>query len=494
MLSQSPLTYGASKMEAGTGPLLSTLLGLLLLSMPGTRGVNPALVARITDKGLEYAAKEGLLALQRELLKITLPDFTGDFKIKAVGRGRYEFHSLEVQTCELRGSSLKPLPGQGLSLAISDSSIGVRGKWKARKAFVKLHGSFDLDVTGLTISVDLLLGSDPSGRPTVTASGCSSRICDLDVHVSGNVGWLLNLFHNQIESKLQKVLENKICEMIQQSVTSDLQPYLQTLPVTAEIDDILGIDYSLVAAPQAKAQVLDVMFKGEIFNRNHRSRAALPTPAMNLPEVSKQMAYFAISDQAFNIASRVYHQAGYLNFSITDNMLPPDSNIRLNTKAFRPFTPQITRRYPDMNIELLGTVVSAPILRVSPGNLSLVPQMEIKGFVVLPSSAREPVFQLGVVTNVFASLTFNNTKVTGMLHPEKAQVTLIESKVGIFNVKLFQAFLNHYLLNTLYPEVNDELAKGFPLPLPRSIQLQDLDLQIHKDFLYLGANVQYMRV
>lgn len=481
-------------MKSATGPLLPTLLGLLLLSIPRTQGVNPAMVVRITDKGLEYAAKEGLLSLQRELYKITLPDFSGDFKIKAVGRGQYEFHSLEIQSCQLRGPSLKPLPGRGLSLSISDSSISVRGKWKVRRSFLKLHGSFDLDVKGVTISVDLLLGMDPSGRPTVTASGCSNRICDLELHVSGNVGWLLNLFHNQIESKLQKVLESKICEMIQKSVTSDLQPYLQTLPVTADIDTVLGIDYSLVAAPQAKAQTLDVMFKGEIFNRNHRSPVTTPTPTMNLPEDSKQMVYFAISDQAFNIATQVYHQAGYLNFTITDDMLPPDSSIRLNTKAFRPFTPLITRKYPDMNLELLGTVVSAPLLNVSPGNLSFAPQMEIEGFVILPSSARESVFRLGVVTNVFVSLTFDNSKVTGMLHPEKAQVRLIESKVGMFNVNLFQAFLNYYLLNSLYPDVNDELAKGFPLPLPRRIKLHDLDFQIHKNFLYLGANVQYMRV
>ncbi|XP_051043520.1 lipopolysaccharide-binding protein [Phodopus roborovskii] len=480
-------------MEAGTGPLLSTLLGLLLLSTPGTRGANPALVARITDKGLEYAAKEGRLVLQRELQKITLPDFTGDFKVKSIGRGHYEFHSLEVKSCELRGSSLKPLPGQGLSLAISDSSIGVRGKWKARKSFLKLQSSFGLDVKGITISVDLLLGSDPSGRPTVTTSRCSSRIHDVDVDISGSVKWLLNLFHNQIESKLRKVLENKVCELIQKSVTSDLQPYLQTLPVTAEIDHILGIDYSLVEAPRAKAQMLDVMFKGEIFNQNHRSPPVSPTPTMSLPEDNKQMVYFAISNHAFNIASRVYHQAGYLNFSITDDMLPPDSNIRLNTKAFRPFTPQITRKYPNMNLELRGTVVSAPLLNINPGNLSLAPEMEIEGFVLLPSSAPEPVFRLGVVTNAFASLTFNNSKVTGTLHPEKAQVKLIDSKVGMFNVNLFQAFLNYYLLNTLYPDVNDELAKGFPLPLPRNIQLHDLDLQIHKDFLYLGANVQYIR-
>lgn len=41
---------------------------------------------------LSAVAKEGLVALQRKLHSIELPDFTGDFKIKHVGRGHYEFH------------------------------------------------------------------------------------------------------------------------------------------------------------------------------------------------------------------------------------------------------------------------------------------------------------------------------------------------------------------------------------------------------------------
>lgn len=62
--------------------------------------------------------------------------------------------------------------------------------------------------------------------------------------------------------------------------------------------------------------------QGEIFNRNHRSPPASPTPMMSLPENKcKEMVYFAISNHAFNMASRVYHQAGYLNFTITDDMV-----------------------------------------------------------------------------------------------------------------------------------------------------------------------------
>lgn len=52
----------------------------------------------------------------------------------------------------------------------------------------KLDGSFDVQVKGITISVNLLLGREPSGRPTITASGCSSHIRDVEVDVSGDLG------------------------------------------------------------------------------------------------------------------------------------------------------------------------------------------------------------------------------------------------------------------------------------------------------------------
>ncbi|XP_025788433.1 lipopolysaccharide-binding protein-like [Puma concolor] len=419
-------------MRALAGALPSLLLRLLLTSSPEALGANPGLVTRITDKGLEYVAHEGLVTLREELLGITLPDFTGDFKIKPFGRGRYEFHSLQIHSCELPGSTLTPLPGQGLSFTISDSFIRVQSEWKLRKSFV----------------------------------------------------WLLNLFDNQIESKLRKALENKICERIQKSVASDLQPYLQTLPVTTEIDSFAGIDYSLTEAPRATAQMLDVMFKGEIFNRDRYSPVTFLAPVMSLPEDHNRMVYFAISDYVFNTASRVYHEAGHLNFSITDDMVPSGSTIRLTTKSFRPFAPRLARMYPNMNLELQGTMASAPFLNLSPGNLSLTPQMEIEGFVLLPSSVREPVFRLGVTTNVSAMLTFNTSKITGALKPGKKDSW----------VELLEALLNYHILNTLYPRVNEKLAEGFPLPLLKRIQLYDPVLEIHKDFLFLGANVQYMRV
>lgn len=45
-------------------------------------------------------------------------------------------HSLDIRSCELLGSALRLLPGQGLTFTISDSFIRVQGKWKVRKRFL----------------------------------------------------------------------------------------------------------------------------------------------------------------------------------------------------------------------------------------------------------------------------------------------------------------------------------------------------------------------
>lgn len=49
-------------MGTSAGALSSLLLGILLTSTPGALGANPGLVARITDKGLEYGKELWLLA------------------------------------------------------------------------------------------------------------------------------------------------------------------------------------------------------------------------------------------------------------------------------------------------------------------------------------------------------------------------------------------------------------------------------------------------
>lgn len=55
------------------------------------------------------------------------------------------------------------------------------------------------------------------------------------------------------------------------------------------------------------------------------------------------MVYFAISDYTFNTASLVYYQAGYMNFSFTDDTVRTEQNGALyNDVTDPPFPPLFT--------------------------------------------------------------------------------------------------------------------------------------------------------
>ncbi|XP_027722980.1 lipopolysaccharide-binding protein-like [Vombatus ursinus] len=480
-------------MRAQSWVLVSLLL-LLEVLCSRVDASNPGIVARITQKGLNYACAKSVTSLEKELLTITLPDFKGDFKIKHFGRGEYHFKSLNVQSVELKNSKLDLVPGEGLKASISNAFIHVHGDWKARKSILKVSGSFDLQVKGISISVSLGLSSDSSGRPTVTSKQCSSHIADVDLDVSGKIGWLLNLFQNHIESKFRRVLQDKICEIVKKSVASDLQPYLHSLPVIVKIDNIAGMDYALVGPPQATCYSLDTPFKGEFFRQSHQSPVPFEPPAMNLPEDHDLMVYFGISDSVFNTASQVYWEAGTLNYTITDDMIPSSFRIRLITSSFRALVPQLGKLYPNMPMELQVTTSSPPVMVFSPGNVTLTPVMDLQAFVVQPNSLRVPLFLLSVTTTVWATIGVNGNRIVSSVTPGSSlTMELKHSDIGPINVPLIQAILNYYAMSTLLPAVNENLEIGFPLPLPRNIQLQDLLVQPYQDFLLLGANVLYTK-
>ncbi|XP_036605414.1 lipopolysaccharide-binding protein-like [Trichosurus vulpecula] len=474
--------------------MLVSLLLLLEVLCSWVDASNPGIVNRITQKGLDYACTEAVTTLEKELLMIKLPDFEGDFKIKHLGRGEYHFKSLNIQSVELKNSKLDLVPGEGLKASISNAFIHLDGDWRARKSFLKVSGSFDLQVKGISISVSLRLSSDSSGRPTVTNKQCSSHIADVDLDVSGKVGWLVNLFQSQIESKFRRILEDKICEIVKTSVASDLQPFLQSLPVIAKIDQIASMDYTLSGPPQATRHSLDTPFKGEFFRQSHRSTVPFEPPAMKLPEDHDLMVYFGISDSVFNTASQVYWEAGVMNYTITDDMIPSSFSIRLKTSSFRALVPQLGKLYPNMPMELQISTSSPPVMVFSPGNVTLTPVMDLQAFVILPSSLRVPLFLLSMTTTVTATMGVNASRLVSSVTPGSSlTMELKHSNIGSINVPLIQAILNHYALSTLLPAVNENLEIGFPLPLPRNIQLHDLLVQPYQDFLLLGANVLYTK-
>ncbi|XP_061486751.1 bactericidal permeability-increasing protein-like [Rhineura floridana] len=476
-------------MSKGNLFLASLLVFLYYLVL--STGTRPGFVGRITSKGLDYGRQEGVAALRRKLAGLTLPEFSGSVRVKVLGNVKYKFDSLNIPSFHLPDSAIAPVPGVGLKVSISNAFAQLTGKWQVKKWFFKDRGSFDLKTEGISISVGLKLGSDSAGRPTATTAGCTAHISTVKVHFSGGLSWLYNLFRRKIESALRRTMEGQVCKTVTSSISSKLQPFLQTLPVTAKLDKVAGIDYSLVGPPVATQDSLDLDLKGEFFSLAHRSAAPFQPPALAFPVDHDRMLYFGISSYFFNTAGLVYHSAGALTFSITDDMVPKESKIRLCTKFFGAFLPQLEKLYPNMLMKLQVSPPSALSLTIAPGVLSLSPTVDIQAFAILPNSSLAPLFVLNVSTTISANVTVDSTKIFGSLKLGRLQLSLKHSDVGPFSVQLKEDLLNYYAASILIPQINARLAEGCPFPLPNQVKLSKVILKTQQDFLLIGADVRY---
>ncbi|XP_069808029.1 bactericidal permeability-increasing protein-like [Dendropsophus ebraccatus] len=230
---------------------------------------------------------------------------------------------------------------------------------------------------------------------------------------------------------------------------------------------------------------------GEFFDLSHRSPPPFSPPALTLPDDHNLMIYFGVSDYLFNTAALVYHSAGKLVFNVTDNMVPKDFSVRLNTTSFGVLIPQLLKMYPDMLMKLRISSTSAPSLDIRPGNVTISPKLDIQAYVILPNTSLAPAFLLNLTTTALAKVAVNAGRIVGNLELNRVQMDLKHSDVGPFSVVILNAAVNYYLSHILLPQVNEKLNTGYPLPLLDNVQLTDVILQPQQDFLLFGANIHY---
>ncbi|XP_023570637.1 lipopolysaccharide-binding protein-like isoform X2 [Octodon degus] len=150
---------------------------------------------------------------------------------------------------------------------------------------------------------------------------------------------------------------------------------------------------------------------------------------------------------------------------------------------------KLARLYPNMEVELEVSLESEPLLTLTPGNVTLSPVIDIRGLALLPSSSdQRTLFQLRVNTNVSIAIGVNSNRIVGSVTiGSELKFEVKQSNLGNINKKLMESIFSYYTIKTIYSSLNAKLQEGFPLPLPRETSLNSVELQIHKNLLFVGA-------
>uniref|UniRef100_A0A3B3QAU4 Bactericidal permeability-increasing protein n=1 Tax=Paramormyrops kingsleyae TaxID=1676925 RepID=A0A3B3QAU4_9TELE len=478
--------------SAGNTMPLWCLLVLLALPDP-TVTTNPGVKVQITQQGLDYGRQIGIAYLQEKLKSISIPDISGSEKVSPIGKVEYRLSGMRITDLGLPQSSLGLVPGTGISLSIGNAFINLHGDWHVKYLkFIKDSGSFDLAVSGLTIKATISVGRDETGRPTISSNGCTASVGGVRVKFHGGASWLYNLFTSFIEKQLRRSLEQKICPLVHDGI-SDLNPQLKTLNVLAKVDKYAEIEYSMVTPPSISNFLIELSLKGEFYNIGQHQEPPFSAPPFSLPPQTSSMLYIGLSSFMANSAGFVYNRAGALSLYITDDMVPSSSPIRLNTKTFGVFIPEISKRFPDMMMKLLLKTSTQPNVTFEPNNVTLQATGTLTAYAILPNTTLEPLFILNMDASVSGNFYISGLKLVGSLQLNGFDMSLGTSYVGEFQVKPLHNIFMLVMKLAVIPKVNEYLQQGFPLPAIGRMNLINSKLQVHKDYMLIGTDVHFTK-
>lgn len=204
------------------------------------------------------------------------------------------------------------------------------------------------------------------------------------------------------------------------------------------------------------------------------------------------MMYIGVSVFSINSAGFVYHSAGALRLYITDDMIPSGSPIRLNTRTFGTFIPQIAKMYPGLMMKLLVETVKEPIITFEPNNMTVQASSTVTAYAIQPNSTLSSLFVLNLEGSVSADIYVTDLKLAGNVTLNKIDMSLAKSYVGPFQVTSLDNIFTMVLKVVVIPKINARLQEGYPLPAIGKMQLVNSQLQVLKDYLLIGTDVQFM--
>uniref|UniRef100_A0A4W5QQ95 Bactericidal permeability-increasing protein n=1 Tax=Hucho hucho TaxID=62062 RepID=A0A4W5QQ95_9TELE len=464
----------------------------LLALIPLTLAANPGVKVKLTDKGIEYGMFEiGMASLQQKLKTIKVPDLSGTEKVPPIGKVKYSLTGMTIVNLGLPKSALVLVPDTGVSLAITNAFINLHGNWRVRYfRFIQDSGSFDLAVNGLTITANIAIKSDETGRPTVSSVNCVANVGSARIKFHGGASWLYNLFKSYIDKALRSALQKQICPLVADAIT-DMNPHLKTFNVLAKVDQYAEIEYSMVTSPTISKSSIEFSLKGEFYNiGKHQEPPFSPTP-FSLPPQANNMLYIGVSSFTPNSAGFVYNNAGALSLNVTDDMIPASSPIRLNTGTFGVFIPEVAKRFPGMMMKLLVKTVKEPTISLEPNNVTVQASGTVTAYAIQPNTTLSPLFVLNMEGSVSAQLNVTGVKLAGAITLNKIEMTLGTSYVGQFQVQSLDNIFLMVLKVVVIPKVNARLEKGFPLPSIGKMNLVNTQLQVLKDYMLIGTDVQF---
>ncbi|XP_049590233.1 phospholipid transfer protein isoform X2 [Syngnathus scovelli] len=345
---------------------------------------------RITDKGLDMLKWETQKFVEEELSNISMPEMSGK-----EGNFQYTVSDVKITALNLTYADLSFSPEAGVTFDVQNSSIALSFHRQLLYWFFYDTGKIEASAEGVCINAALGLGRDTCGRLKINNVTCEAKIQRMRARFGGTLGRVYDFLGKFLTTGMRLLLNKQICPALQQASLLHVNSMLESIPVRAEVDSYIGIDYALTDDPLVTSRSLDMNFRGMFFHLRDDEHDALGNYAVE-PTILEydRMVYLALSEFFFDSGLFSYYKAGIFQMNVTNDNMPKDLEMLLRTTYFGTIM-MLNPALMDSPVSLEMTVNAPPksIIKTSGATVAMTAVVKV---MMMP--AGQPPMQLSSMT------------------------------------------------------------------------------------------------
>ncbi|XP_016312845.1 phospholipid transfer protein-like [Sinocyclocheilus anshuiensis] len=461
---------------------VSVIFLLSLITM--TLAEPPGCKIRITDRGLEMLKAETKRFVEEELSNITMPEMRGK-------EGRFQYTIKDVKITELNlTSDLRFQSDVGLLFEVQNSSITLNFQRRILYWLFYDEGAINASAEGVDIFTVLHLSKDKEGRLKISNVNCNASIAKMRARFSGTLGRVYDFIGAFLTTGMRFVLNKQICPALNHAALVLVNQLLETIPVRAEVDSYVGIDYSLLNDPVVTETSLDMDFRGMFYDLKNENEMLVNYAVNPIVREYDRMIYLALSEFFFDSGLFSYFKGGLFQMQIANERMPKDLEMLLRTTylgTIMMLNPALMEHPLSLELE----VTSSPRSTIKTSGASVAVNCNVKVLVLPPG---KPAVQLSSMTmegKFNAKVSMKGKRLAIHLDLRRFKIFSNQSALESLALIPLQGPLKTMLQISVVPLINNYTKRGVQIPLPDGIDFIEEVVEYHSGYIIVGANLHF---
>ncbi|KAM8917377.1 phospholipid transfer protein isoform 2-T2 [Spinachia spinachia] len=465
--------------------LPSSLLFLLVSSIMAAN--EPAgCKIRITDKGLNMLKFETQRFVEEELSNISMPEMKG-----TEGRFQYTITNVKITKLNLT-AELQFIPDVGLLFDVQNSSISLSFHRQILYWFFYDTGNINAAAEGVNINTAVSLIRDDEGRLKINNITCDAKISKMRAKFSGTLGKVYDFLATFLTTGMRFLLNKQICPALNNAALVHVNSMLETIPVRTEVDQYIGIDYSLVDDPIVTSRSLDMNFRGMFFDLSDPNSTLVNYAVDPVIREYDRMVYLALSEYFFDSGLYSYYRAGIFQMHVVNEKMPKDLEMLLKTTYFGSIL-ILNPALVDAPMSLQIAVNAPPKTSIKTSGATVVMTAIVKVMVLPPGLPPVQLSSMTMETKFHAKVSIKGKRLSIRADLRRFKIFSNQSALESLALIPLQAPLKTMLQMSVVPLINNWTKRGVRIPLADGVDFIEEVVEYHNGFILIGANLHFSK-